>query len=183
MVLPEVAEEAMAGKTEKKERIQRLPLDTPFDLYASPKPAINQPQRETPGPPEVAEAAKEAKEAEEAMAAKIEKDQRIERLEFGTPFDLYASPRPAITPLQRQRDARKQWGLLNPVEKTVVEHVLRNGRVTLAELLRWMTNQGIDGGIETVRSITRTTNFLQGDDEGYSTNPEFKTQLEELIGS
>lgn len=110
--------------------------------------------------------------------------ERIQRLEFGTPFDQYASPKPTITPFQRQREARKQWGALNTVEKSVVEHVLRNGRVPLADLLSWMNNQGIDGGIDTVRSITRTTNFLQGGiDEGYWTNPECKTQLEELIGS
>jgi hypothetical protein len=112
--------------------------------------------------------------------------QRIQRLDLGTPFDQYASPKPAINQPPRQQEARKQWGSLNTVEKSVVEHVLRNGRVPLAELLRWMNNQGIDGGIDTVRSITRTTNFLQGgidEDEGYWTNPEFKTQLEELIGS
>ncbi|HJX85888.1 MAG TPA: hypothetical protein VJ723_16225 [Candidatus Angelobacter sp.] len=119
------------------------------------------------------------------MAAKKGKDQRIERLPLGTPFDLYASPKPTITPLQRQREARKQWGSLTTGQKSVVEHVLRHGRVPLAELLSWMNNQGIDGGIDTVRSITGATNFLQGgmDDEGYSINPECKTQLEELIGS
>jgi hypothetical protein len=110
--------------------------------------------------------------------------QRIQRLGLGTPFDLYASPKPTINQPLGRREARKQWGSLNPAEKTVVEHVLRNGRVPLAELLRWMNNEGIKGGIDTVRSITRTTNFLQGGtDEGYWTNPEFETQLEELIGS
>ena len=118
------------------------------------------------------------------MAGKTGKKERIERLPLGTPFDLYASPKPTIAPPPRQREAQKQWGSLNAGQKSVVEHVLRNGRVPLAELLSWMNNQGIDGGIDTVHSITRTTNFLQGgDDEGYRTNPEFKTQLEELIDS
>src|SRR5258708_21097923 len=118
------------------------------------------------------------------MAAKKGKDQRIERLPLGTPFDLYASPKPTITPLQRQREAQKQWALLNTAQKTVVEYVLRNGRVPLTELLSWMNNQGIDGGIDTVRSITSTTNFLQGGtDAGYWTNQGFKAQLEELIDS
>ena len=110
--------------------------------------------------------------------------ERIQRLPLGTPFDQYASPKPTITAPPRHRAAQKQWDSLNTVEKTVVEHVLRNGRVTLAELLRWMNNEGIDGGIDTVRSITGATNFLQGGiDEGYWTDPECKTQLEELIGS
>jgi hypothetical protein len=109
--------------------------------------------------------------------------QRIQRVDFGTPFDQYASPKPAINHPPRQLEAQKQWSLLNSGQKTVVEHVLRNGRIAQAELLRWMNNEGIDGGIDTVRSITRTTNLLHcGTDEDYSTNPEFKTLLEDLIG-
>ncbi len=119
------------------------------------------------------------------IAQKDQADDCVARCKV-TLFDLYASPKPTITPLQRQREAQKQWALLNTAQKTVVEYVLRNGRVPLTELLSWMNNQGIDGGIDTVRSITSATNFLQGgmdNDEGYSTNPELKMQLEELIGS
>src|SRR5258708_33986760 len=95
------------------------------------------------------------------MAAKKGKDQRIERLPLGTPFDLYASPKPTITPLQRQREAQKQWALLNTAQKTVVGYVLRNGRVPLTEFVSCIHNQRTALGIDRVRSVTDATNFLQ----------------------